>query len=278
MSWIVVGGLAGLAGLAALFVVRGLVTLRRDATRRRLPALAGQSSATGKRRRPLPGWAPWSVPGAVAGLLVGRSPLFAGLGCLAACGAYRVRARIRAGRVAAARDEQLADSVRAIASALRAGLSVPQSLAYAAGEASPPLDGSLREVVDALDVGVPSDEALDRWADTVGTDDARLVAGVLHLHRRSGGDLPIVLDQVAETLRDRQAASREVRALPAQARLSGVILGVLPIGFFSFLWLTSRSEIQGALATPAGLGAVVLGLTLEGLAFLWIRKLLEVRW
>ena len=275
MSWTVVGGLAG---LAALFVDRGSVALRRDAVRRRLPRPPGEPSATGGRRRPMPGWAPWSALGAVAGLLVGRSPPFAGLGGLIAYGASRVRGRMRAGRAAAARDEQLADAVRAIASALRAGLSVPQSLAYAAGEASPSLDRSLREVVDALDVGVPADEALDRWADSVGTDDARLVAGVLHLHRRSGGDLPVVLDQVAETLRDRQAATREVRALTAQARLSGAILGVLPIGFFAFLWLTSRSEIEGALATPAGLGAVLLGLTLEGLAFLWIRKLLEVRW
>jgi tight adherence protein B len=275
MNRIVFGGLAG---LAAFLVERGLVRVRREATRRRLPVPPGEPSAAERRRRPLPGWAPWSALGAVVGLLVGRSPLFAGLGGLAAYGAYRVRVRVRAGRAAAARDEQLADAVRAIASALRAGLSVPQSLAYAAGEASPPLDDSLRQVVDALDVGVPSDEALDRWADTVGTDDARLVAGVLHLHRRSGGDLPVVLDQVAETLRDRQAATREVRALTAQARLSGAILGVLPIGFFAFLWLTSRSEIEGALATPAGLGAVLLGLTLEGLAFLWIRKLLEVRW
>jgi tight adherence protein B len=267
-----------LAGLAALSVERGLAEIRRDATRRRLPASAGAPRDAGLRRRPWPGWAPWSALGAIAGLLVGRAPLVAGISGLAGYGAYQIRVRVRAGRLAARRDEQLADAVRAVASALRAGLSVTQSLAYAAGEAASPLDGSLREVLDALAVGVPSDEALDRWADTVDTDDARLVAGVLHLHRRSGGDLPVVLDQVAETLRDRQAATREVRALTAQARLSGAILGVLPIGFFAFLWLTSRSEIEGALATPAGLGAVVLGLMLEGLAFLWIRKLLEVRW
>ena len=221
----------------------------------------------------MPGWAPWSALGAIAGVLVGRSVPFAAAGRRRRV--RRVpdpRARCAPGVVAAARDEQLADTVRAISSAMRAGLSVPQSLAYAAEEAAPPLDGSLREVVDALDVGVPSDEALDRWADTVGTDDARLVAGVLQLHRRSGGDLPVVLDQVAETLRERQAATREVRALTAQARLSGPILGVLPIGFFGFLWLTSRHEIEGALATPAGLGAVLLGLVLEGLAFLWIRQ------
>jgi tight adherence protein B len=274
MSWI-----AGcLLGLAAFFAERGIRTTRRSAVVLRLPAPPEAPDTGKKRRRSLPGWAPWSVPGMFAGFIVGRSLLLVGFGGLIGYGAFRIHVRMRAGQVAAARDEQLADAVRAIASALRAGLSVPQSLAYAAGEAPPPLDGSLRDVVDALDVGVPSDEALDRWADRVGTDDARLVAGVLQLHRRSGGDLPVVLDQVAVTLRDRQAAAREVRALTAQARLSGVILGVLPIGFFAFLWLTSRRQIEGALATPAGLGAVVLGLTLEGLAFVWIRRLLEVRW
>lgn len=274
MSWLVAASL----GLAALFAERGAVVARRDVVRRRLPSPPGSPGAAVKRRRSLPGWAPWSALGAVAGLLVGRSPLFATIGAFAAAGGWRLRGRMRASKLAAARDEQLADTVRAIASALRAGLSVPQSLAYAGEEASPPLDASLRAVVDALEVGVPSDEALDGWAESVDSEDARLVAGVLHLHRRSGGDLPVVLDQVAETLRDRQAATREVRALTAQARLSGAILGVLPIGFFGFLWLTSRNEIEGALATPAGLGAVLLGLTLEGLAFLWIRKLLEVRW
>lgn len=269
---------AVLLGLAALFAHRGTDAVRRDAVRRRLPPPSDGSGAPATGWRPLPGWVSWSALGAVAGLLVGRSPLFAAFGATSAAGGWRLRGRMRASKLAAARGEHLADAVRAIASALRAGLSVPQSLAYAAGEAASPLDTTFREVVDALDVGVPADEALDRWAASVGSEDARLVAGVLHLHRRSGGDLPVVLDQVAETLRDREAATREVRALTAQARLSGAILGVLPIGFFGFLWLTSRSEIEGALATPAGLGAVLLGLTLEGLAFLWIRKLLEVRW
>jgi len=64
--------------------------------------------------------------------------------------------------------------------------------------------------------------------------------------------------------------------MTAQARLSGLILGVLPIAFFAVLWLTSRAEVQGALGTPAGIGCVVVGMTLDGLAFLWIRRLLDV--
>ena len=152
----------------------------------------------------------------------------------------------------AERDEQLADAVGSVTAALRAGLSVPQSLAYAAAETPAPLGSALGDVVDQLDVGVPLETAVTDWADRAGTGDARLLAGVIRLHRRSGGDLPSVLDQVVAALRERRAAAREVRALTAQARLSGAILGFLPIGFFAFLWLTSRRDIEGAFRTPGG--------------------------
>jgi tight adherence protein B len=132
-------------------------------------------------------------------------------------------------------------------------------------------------LVDRIDVGTPVGEALSDWADEQGSEDALLIVGVLDLHRRSGGDLPTVLDSLAETLRERRAAFRDVRALTAQARLSGVILGMLPIGFFGFLLLTSRREMLHAIGTPLGGAALGIGLGLELLAFLWIRYLLEVR-
>jgi len=173
--------------------------------------------------------------------------------------------------------EQITDAVSALSAGLRAGLSLPQAFAYARDEAEEPLRGELTGLVDGIDTGTPISEALAEWADAHDSEDARLIAGVLDLHRRSGGDLPIVLDGLAGTLRERRAAHREVRALTAQARLSGVILGMLPIGFFAFLLLTSRREMVDAIATPLGGTALGIGLGLEVLAFLWIRHLLEVR-
>jgi tight adherence protein B len=173
-------------------------------------------------------------------------------------------------------EADLADAVMAIAAAMRAGLSLPTSIAYAAGEIEEPLAETLARVADRSALGEPLDDALDRWADEVKGDDARLLVGVLSLHRRTGGDLPHVLDRVAATLRDRQAAAREVRALTAQARLSGGVLGALPVAFFLFLLVTSREDVRAAFHTSAGLAAVLLGLVMEGGAFLWIRRLLRV--
>jgi Flp pilus assembly protein TadB len=52
---------------------------------------------------------------------------------------------------------------------------------------------------------------------------------------------------------------------------------MLPIGFFGFLLLTSRKEMLDAIGTPLGGAALGIGFTLEALAFVWIRRLLEVR-
>ena len=139
-----------------------------------------------------------------------------------------------------------------------------------------PLAASLASVADRTDLGTPLDVALQEWAHASGSSDARLLAGVLDLHRRTGGELPAVLDGVASTLRERRAAAREVRALTAQARLSGAILGLLPIGFFLFLSVTSRDDIAAAFHSPAGIAAIALGFTMQGGAFLWIRSLLRV--
>jgi tight adherence protein B len=222
------------------------------------------------------GWQEAAAIGALGGLVLGGVVGLV-LGAGAGVGLGLSSARRRSAKVAARCDEQLTDAVRSISAGLRAGMSVTQSLAYTADEADAPLAGSLRMLVDGLDLGVPLDDSLAAWGEASQSDDARLLAGVLRLHRRSGGDLPMVLDQVATTLGERRAAAREVRALTAQARLSGAILGFLPIGFFAFLWLTSRRDIQGAFHNPVGVAAVTIGLVLDAVAFVWIRRLLEVR-
>jgi tight adherence protein B len=271
-----VSGLVGvLLGLSALFAARAV----RGSGRRMLsgltPAPDGPSKLEGVWRALRVDARAWGTFGFVLGFAIGG---LADAAIGAAIGATVVM-MVRRRRAASARsdaEDQLADAARAISAGLRAGLSVPQSLSYAATEAQPPLRDSLERMVDSIQMGVPMEQSLDSWARDVESDDANLLAGVLRLHRRSGGQLPAVLDQVAATLRARRSAALEIGALTAQARLSGAILGFLPIGFFAFLWLTSRNEIQGAFHDSAGLWSVSIGLLLDGAAFVWIRRLLRV--
>lgn len=263
----------GLLAIAALLAERGARWTRRARVRGRVARPADVAPAP-RRVRPRTWLAP--VAGGLAGWVVGGSVGLA-LGASAGVGARRLDERRKAGAARGVRDLQVADTAAGVASAMRAGMSLTQALASARDEAEPPLRDELDALVDALDVGVDVDTALAVWVGRVGTDDARLLGAALTLHRRTGGDLPRVLDQVVATIRERVAIAREVRGLTAQARLSGLILGLLPVAFFAFLWVTSRADMQAALSTQAGVLAVGIGVCMEAGAFLWIRKLLEVR-
>ena len=268
------GVAVALLGVAALCADRAVRTTSR---RRILPRTHRGPEPRPRAGRIRLGTRALLLPLAVgcAGLVI-AGPLGGLVGAAGALAARRIRGHRGRKSLANRRDEQLADAIGALTAAVRSGMSVPQAMAYAMREAGSPVRDDLTRVVADIEVGVPLGEAIDAWAERSQSRDVQLVAGALDLHRRSGGDLPAVLDQVAATIRERVAVAREVRALTAQARLSGWILGVLPIGFFAFLWLTSRRDIEGALGTPAGLASVLLGLGLEVGSFFWIRALLEV--
>jgi tight adherence protein B len=217
----------------------------------------------------------WFVVAALMGWVVARGA-GAVLGVVCGFAVRAVRARRARTTSPIVIEERFADGVGALAAAVRSGASLTQAIRYAASEAEPPVREELGQLVTGLDTGVALDQALRSWAARHPTAQVELVVGALELHRRSGGDLPVVLDQVAATIRDRVSIAREVRSLTAQARLSAWILGLLPVGFFAFLWLTSRRDIEGALSTQIGIGCILVGLLLELGAFVWIRKLLVV--
>ena len=265
-----IGLASGLLTIAGLFAGRAVAVVRADGVATRLGIERHDPPA-----RPPSGKFLWPPVFLVAFLTIGPVLAIGGVASVAVIRQF-VRRRLRT-RQRHRGAEQIADAVGAMSAGLGAGLSLSQSFAYARDEADEPLRGDLATLVDKIDLGMPVGEALSDWADARGSEDVFLIVGVLDLHRRSGGDLPTVLDSLAGTLRERRAAFRDVRALTAQARLSGVILGMLPIGFFGFLLLTSRREMLHAIGTPLGGTALGIGLGLELLAFLWIRHLLEVR-
>jgi tight adherence protein B len=270
----------------AAVAVAGLVALS--------TTLLARLTATERSRRLLAGLGPtdgsptptFRVPrnvlvamGAVAAwLLGGRLAGLAGsiAATLVVLAAPTMVARRRNRRRERATQERLAEAVSLIASAMRSGRSLHQAIGLAATELDPLLGSTFRRLADRTGLGDPMDESIDAWARDVGGPDARLVAGVLKLHRRTGGSLAVSLENLAGTLRDRRASSRELESLTAQARLSATILGLLPIGFFLFLSVIARRDLEAAYETPAGVAAISVGFALQGAAYVWIRHLLRV--
>ncbi len=161
---------------------------------------------------------------------------------------------------AAQRDEQLADAVRAVSSSLRAGMSMTQAIAYAEGESRPPLRASLEAMNRSLQLGEPFDEAFGAMVAPRRyrrCSARRRCPSAASSQRRRPPDRPRPGGR-RHCENGRRPPARFERSRRRRG-LSGAILGVLPVGFFAFLWLTSREQIEGAFHTPAGIAALVLG-------------------
>ena len=93
--------------------------------------------------------------------------------------------------------------------------------------------------------------------------------------RTAGGPQARAVDGVAATLRERRAVVAEIRAQSAQARLSAVVIGALPLLFLLWAVATDRRTAAFLVAGPAGWACLGAGVGLEVVGGLWMRRLLR---
>lgn len=173
--------------------------------------------------------------------------------------------------------DQLDDTLQLMASSLRAGHSLPQSLDAISKQAEVPTSEEFARVTNETRVGRDMNAALLDTASRMESEDFLWVAQAIAINRQAGGNLAEVLDGVAHTIRERNQIRRQVKALSAEGRLSALILILLPIFVGGFVYLTNpgyilkltENVIGWAMLTVAGLLYIVGGL--------WMRKTIQIK-
>jgi tight adherence protein B len=215
-----------------------------------------------------------ALVGLLAGIVLGGSTL--GVAGIAAGLAAEPLLRSRAVRAEArALERQLPDALRAIASALRAGRSLPQALAAARDEAPHPIRRPLHAAVRRLDVGAPLDDALDAFAAAARADSASLAAETIRIGRAAGANLPNILDVAAASLDERARIALDRRAATSQARMSAMVIGGMPIAFFAMVGGGAQRDVL--LRDPVGWVLIAGGAALDAAGILWMRALTRTR-
>ncbi len=174
--------------------------------------------------------------------------------------------------------DQLTDTLGIMTGALRAGRGLPQAIELVSEEAASPSAEQFRRIVFETRVGRDLTASMISAADRMKSKDLEWVARAVDINRELGGDLTEVLDNVADTIRDRRRVARQVQALSAEGRASGWVLLALPFLMFFFLvWRTPESASKLTNTTP-GQTMLALGLFSMFLGYLWIRKLVDLKY
>ena len=173
---------------------------------------------------------------------------------------------------------QLPFALDLIKSSLEAGHSLQRALQVLVGEFADPLGGEFRTVLEQNRIGLPLPRALEDMLKRVPEDDLRLLVVAVRVQTEVGSSLAQIVGRLSEIVRIRQRLRLQIKALTAQSRFGGLVVGCLPIAVLGIFSLIQPGYADQLFYDPMGQKILKFAIGADFLAIVSIRRLLRVRY
>ncbi|MCH6555898.1 MAG: type II secretion system F family protein [Chloroflexi bacterium] len=184
--------------------------------------------------------------------------------------------RMRVTRQVRKFNDQLADMLTMVSNSLRAGFGLLQGLDLAAEQSQPPMSTELRHLLRDTRMGASIETALESMGERVGSYDMDVVITAILIQRSVGSNLSEVLDTVAHTIRERARIQGEINTLTAQKKLSGIVIGLMPVAFVLMMLVISFDYMSALFTDPLGRFLLVVAIVLDIVGILIIKRIVSV--
>jgi len=173
-------------------------------------------------------------------------------------------------------EEQLPEGLMQVANSLRAGFGLLKALSLASEQLTHPISTELGKVVHETSVGSSTEEAFLGLNERNASYDLDLVVTAILVQRSTGGNLAEILDTVAETMRERVRIRGEINTLTAQQRMTGIVIGLMPVGVGGMFFLLSPDYITPLFTEPLGRVMLGIGVLMEAIGIMIIQRILDI--
>ena len=219
-----------------------------------------------------------AIFGAVPYLLLGM-PLGLILGIVLALVGYmlpRMYMTRKKGKRISNLESQLPDALTMIANSLKAGFGLMQSLELASRELAHPLATDIQRMLQDINVGMQTDEALAAFGKRSGSSDLDIVVTAMLIQQSTGGNLAEILETVGHTMRERNRIRGEIKTLTMQQTMTGFIIGGLPIFIGLAVMVLNPGYIEPLYTTLPGQAMLAGAACLETFGVIVIKKILAI--
>lgn len=125
--------------------------------------------------------------------------------------------------------EQLPDLLQVLGASLRSGQSLQQAIAGMAPDMDSPAGEELRRIVIENRIGLDLVDSFRDLSDRMNNQDFEWVVRAIDITYSTGGSLATILRRLDTTIRARNKVAGTVRALSAESKITGLVLGALPL-------------------------------------------------
>lgn len=173
---------------------------------------------------------------------------------------------------------QLGDALVIICNCLRSGLSFQQALESIVKEMAPPINIEFGRVLQQMQYGISLEEALNNMTERLKSPDLLLTVSAVNIQRQTGGNLSEILEIISKTIKERIKIKGDIRTMTAQGRISGTVIGMLPL-FLGGILMIINSEYMSVMFThPLGRTMLIVGAVMEIIGFTFIRKIVDIKY
>jgi len=197
------------------------------------------------------------------------------LGCLLGSAPYTYVLVVRSRRMRAF-EAQFPEAVDLMSRAIRAGHAFSSGIKMVADEMPDPVGKEFNRVFEEQNLGMPMRNALLSLLDRIDLVDLKLFVVAVLIQRQSGGNLSEILDKIAYTIRERFRILRQLKVHTAQARMTGIILVVLPIVVGSLITILNYEYMKIIFTETWGLRILAASVVLQIIGAFWIRKIVNI--
>ncbi|WP_438447736.1 type II secretion system F family protein [Gorillibacterium sp. sgz5001074] len=173
-------------------------------------------------------------------------------------------------------NDGLQDMITTVIGSLRAGFSFAQALKTVVQESENPIRDEMEQVLKEMQYGSTMEDALHHLKERMPSDDLDLMIQSILIQRQIGGNLATILETIVQTIRDRNKIQRQIRTLTAQGRMSGMVIGLLPVVLAFLLYLIEPSYIGSLFRHPVGRMMLGAGAVSGTIGFVLVRKLTRI--
>jgi tight adherence protein B len=172
-------------------------------------------------------------------------------------------------------EDQLADAMVTLASAVRAGLSLMQALEILATQCPRPIQFEFQQMVGEYKLGKPLERVLSEARQRLKSENFALFAAALQAAHESGGRLNETVERIAQSVLELHRLERKVMSETAQARKSAIYMAIAPLFILVVYWFVDPENTGLLFTRPVGQFLLAVAVVLNVAAYLWARVILN---
>ena len=172
---------------------------------------------------------------------------------------------------------QMVDALTLLSNGIRAGLSVPQSLAMVVDEMPAPVSEEFNLILQQNRIGVPLEECFESLSKRVPSEDNDMFVSSINILRETGGNLAETFDTIVDVIRERVRLQQKIDSFTAQGKFQGFTIFAMPFFLGIVYFVSDPDSMMPLFTSPLGIILLLAALALNFGGLFVIMKIVKIK-